>query len=287
MSLQIKDFFDHGTSTFTYVVTDTDTKESAIIDPVLNYDQFSGEVSYKSAMEILQFVNTNQLNVKYILETHIHADHLTAAQYLKKKLGAKIGVGAKIKEVLQYWVPLFNTAHDTPIDASQFDMLFTDGEEFKLGSFMVKVIHTPGHTPACSSYIIADAIFVGDTIFMPDVGCARADFPGGDAAKLYDSIKKILSLPSAYRIYVCHDYAPNTREPTCMTSVQEENQSNIMLNQSTDKQGFIDKRSKRDKTLAVPKLLYPSLQVNLRAGYLGDKDTNGRRYIKIPVTIND
>lgn len=285
MSLEVKEFFDPDTSTFTYVVSDSETNEAAIIDPVLNYDQYSGVVSYKSADSLIEYADVNKLSVTWILETHIHADHLTAAKYLKQKFGAKLGVGSKIIEVLKYWVPFFNMRDDV-LNATQFDYLFENDAVFNVGNLEVKVMHTPGHTQACVSYLIQDAVFVGDTIFMPDVGTARADFPGGDPAILYSSIKKILSLPDNTRIYVCHDYAPKSRNVECVSSVLEQNKQNIMINHNITFEEYIDKRSTRDTGLSVPKLLYPSLQVNIRAGDLGDPESNGKQFIKVPIKIS-
>lgn len=285
MSLQVKEFFDLDTSTYTYLIYDTNSNKAAIIDPVINYNFFSGLVSYKSADEIIDYAQQNALKVEWILETHIHADHLTAAKYLRDRLGAKIGVGSKIIDVLNYWVPFFNMDEEQIIDAHQFDVLFEDQHVIKLGALDIRVLHTPGHTPACVSYLVDDSIFVGDTIFMPDLGTARADFPGGDAATLYKSIKRILSLPGNVRIFVCHDYPPTTRQPAFLSTVAEQNANNIFINQNIGFEEFISKRNERDKTLLAPRLLYPSIQINLRAGDLGKEAKNGKKYIKIPVTM--
>jgi glyoxylase-like metal-dependent hydrolase (beta-lactamase superfamily II) len=212
------------------------------------------------------------------LDTHIHADHITASHYLKEKLRDKIGIGVKIKEVLALWVPIFNTSKDTNLDNSQFDHLFEDGDVFKLGNLEVKVIHTPGHTPACVSYLIEDAIFVGDTIFMPDIGTARTDFPGGSEANLYDSVKKILSLPDEMRIFMCHDYPPEGRDVACITTIKEQKQKNVLIHDGISKEEYVAVRNKRDAGKAVPKLLFPSIQANLRAGSFGDPEDNKVRY---------
>lgn len=283
MTINIKTFFDHDTATFTHVVTDPSTQKCAIIDSVLNYDQYSGRTNTKSVEQVISYINEEKLSVEWILDTHIHADHITASHYLREKLGGKIGIGAKIKDVLALWVPIFNTNKDTPLDASQFDHLFEDGGVFKLGNIDVKVIHTPGHTPACSSYLIEDAIFVGDTIFMPDIGTARTDFPGGSAATLYDSVKKILSLPDETRIFMCHDYPPEGRDVAWLATVKEQKEKNILLHSGISKEDYVAMRNKRDEGKAVPKLLLPSIQANLRAGTFGEPEDNKVRYIKIPV----
>lgn len=283
MTINIKTFFDTDTATFTHIVSDPSTQKCAIIDSVLDYDQYSGRTKTKSADQVIAYINEQNLSVEWILDTHIHADHITASHYLKEKLGGKIGIGAKIKEVLALWVPIFNTNNDTNLDASQFDHLFEDGEIFKLGNLDVKVIHTPGHTPACSSYLIEDAIFVGDTIFMPDIGTARTDFPGGSAATLYDSAKKILSLQDSTRIFMCHDYPPEGRNLAWITTVKEQKEKNILIHDSISKEEYIALRNKRDEGKAVPKLLLPSIQANLRAGTFGLPEDNNVRYIKIPI----
>jgi glyoxylase-like metal-dependent hydrolase (beta-lactamase superfamily II) len=283
MAINIKTFFDTDTATFTHIVSDPATQKCAIIDSVLDYDQYSGRTKTKSTDQIISYINEEKLSVEWILDTHIHADHITASHYLKEKLGGKIGIGAKIKDVLALWVPIFNTHKDTPLDASQFDKLFEDGEVFKIGKIDVKVLHTPGHTPACSSYLIEDAIFVGDTIFMPDLGTARTDFPGGSAATLYDSVKKILSLPDETRIFMCHDYPPEGRDTAYLTTVREQKAKNILLHDGISKEEYVAVRNKRDEGKAVPKLLLPSIQANLRAGTFGASEENNVRYIKIPV----
>lgn len=283
MTINIKTFFDPDTATFTHVVSDPSKRKCAIIDSVLDYDQYSGRTNTKSVEQVISYINEEKLSVEWILDTHIHADHITAAHYLKEKLGGKIGIGAKIKDVLALWVPIFNTKKDTNLDASQFDHLFEDGDVFTLGNVDVKVIHTPGHTPACSSYLIEDAIFVGDTIFMPDIGTARTDFPGGSAASLYDSVNKILSLPDETRIFMCHDYPPEGRDVAWLATVKEQKEKNVLLHDGISKEDYVAVRNKRDEGKAVPKLLLPSIQANLRAGAFGEPENNNVRYIKIPV----
>ncbi len=283
MAPHIKTFFDSDTSTFTHIVSDPNTGKAAIIDSVLNYDQYSGRTSTRSADALIAYIKEHQLSVAWILDTHIHADHITASRYLKEKLGAKIGIGAKIKDVLALWIPIFNTSRDTNLDASQFDHLFEDGECFKLGDLEVKVIHTPGHTPACASYLIGDVVFVGDTLFMPDLGTARTDFPGGSAAIMYDSVKKILDLPEETKIFMCHDYPPEGRDPMWISTVKEEKEKNVLLHTGISKDEYVTVRNKRDEGKAVPKLLLPSIQANLRAGAFGLPEDNDVKYIKIPI----
>lgn len=283
MKISTKTFFDKETATFTHIVVDIATKKTAIIDSVMNYDQYSGRSSTSSADAVIEYVKSQNLIVEWILETHIHADHITASRYLKDKLGGKIGIGSKIKDVINLWVPIFNSFKDTKLDGSQFDCLFDDNEIFKLGEIDVKVIHTPGHTPACSSYIIDNSIFVGDTIFMPDIGTARTDFPGGSAATLYDSVRKILNLPDDTKIYLCHDYPPEGRDVEYLTNVKEQKEKNILINQNISKDEYVALRNKRDECKNVPKLLLPSIQANLRAGNFGEPEENGVCYIKIPI----
>ena len=281
--MQIESFFDPNTSTVTYVVSDPETQHCAIIDSVHDFDLYSGRLSSQSVDRVIDYIKKMDLYVEWILDTHVHADHLTAASYLKDKLGGKIGIGENIKKVLSYWVPIFNTASDTPLDGSQFDVLFSDGAQFKIGNLNVKVIHTPGHTPDSVSYYINDAVFVGDTIFMPYVGTARTDFPGGNAETLYRSIQKILALPDQTCIYTCHDYPPDGQQPAWKSTVAEQKKNNSMINNSVTEKEFIAARNKKDFNKPVPKLLLPSIQVNLRAGKLGTFDTNQTRYIKIPI----
>lgn len=283
MTVQIKAFFDKETATFTYAISDTKTKKSAIIDSVLNYDQYSGRIKTKSADKVINYLKEQKLILEWILETHIHADHLTAACYIKSKMGGKTGIGSKITQVLEFWVPIFNTSKDTPLNGSQFDKLFSDNEVFQLGETAVRVLHTPGHTPACVSYLIENSLFVGDTIFMPDLGTARTDFPGGSAETMYDSIHRIFSLPDNTKIFICHDYPPEGREASYLSTVKEQKEHNILINEKMTKKHYVDIRNKRDEGKPVPKLLLASIQTNLRSGSLGNPENNGVHYIKTPL----
>lgn len=279
----VESFFDPHTATVTYVVSDPETLRCAIIDSVHDFDLHSGRLSSQSADRVIDYIKKMNLQVEWILDTHVHADHFTAASYLKDRLGGKIGVSENIKKVLSYWIPIFNISSDTPSDGSQFDVLFSDGTQFKIGNLDVKVIHTPGHTPDSISYYINGAVFVGDTIFMPYVGTARTDFPGGNAEALYRSIQKILALPDQTRIYTCHDYPPDGQQPAWESTVAEQKKKNSMINDSVTEKEFIAARNKKDFNKPVPKLLLPSIQVNLRAGKLGAFDTSQTQYIKIPI----
>ncbi len=283
--MHIQAFFDKGTATVTYVVSDPVTRCCAIIDPVLDFDPQTGVMSTKSADLLIDYIEKSRLIVMWLLETHIHADHLTAAHYLQQRIGGETGISEKIIDVLKYWVPVFNTAEDTPVDGSQFDRLFKDGETFSVGSLTVKVMHTPGHTPACASYLIGKAIFVGDTIFMPYGGTSRADFPGGNAATLYRSIRKILSLPDETKIFTCHDYPPEEQNPAWESTVGEQKKRNIMIGEDVTEGQYVETRNRRDSTLSAPRLLLPSIQVNLRAGNLGKLEDNGTQYLKIPLKL--
>lgn len=283
VKIDIETFFDNDTSTFSYIVSDKATKKAVIIDSVLDYNQYSGRVDTESADKIIKYVKENNLSVEWVLDTHIHADHITASHYLKNKLGGKIGIGEKILDVLNVWIEIFNTSKDTKADGSQFDYLLKDGQILKFGETEIKVISTPGHTPACCSYLIEDNIFVGDTIFMPDIGTARTDFPGGDAATLYDSIKKIFSLADDTKIFMCHDYPPKERSIRSVCTVGEQKKDNILICDGISKSDYIKNRNKRDKDKEVPRLLLPSIQVNLRAGDFGIAEENNVKYIKIPI----
>ncbi len=275
--------FDEATHTVSYVVWDPATRRAAIIDPVLDYDHRTGRVSHRSADDLLGFVADQGLSVDWVLETHAHADHLSAAPYLKEKTGAPIGIGARITEVQRTFAPVFGL-DDVSGDGREFDRLFRDGETIAIGGLQVEVMHTPGHTPACVSYRIGEAVFVGDTLFMPDYGTARADFPGGDARTLYRSIHRLLALPDATRLYLCHDYkAPGRDHFAWETTVGEEKTHNIHVGGGVDEASFVAMREARDATLAAPVLLLPSLQVNIRAGRLPDPDRDGRRFLKIPL----
>ena len=275
--------FDEATHTVSYVVWDPATRRAAIIDPVLDYDHRTGRVSHRSADDLLGFAAGQGLSVDWVLETHAHADHLSAAPYLKEKTGAPIGIGARITEVQRTFAPVFGL-DDVSGDGREFDRLFRDGETIAIGGLQVEVMHTPGHTPACVSYRIGEAVFVGDTLFMPDYGTARADFPGGDARTLYRSIHRLLALPDATRLYLCHDYkAPGRDHFAWETTVGEEKTRNIHVGGGVDETSFVAMREARDATLAAPVLLLPSLQVNIRAGRLPDPDRDGRRFLRIPL----
>jgi glyoxylase-like metal-dependent hydrolase (beta-lactamase superfamily II) len=279
----IRAFFDEATNTVSYLVSDPATKRAAMIDPVLDYDPKSGVVDVHSVNSMLAAAKEAGYSIEWSLETHAHADHLSGSPYVKAKTGAKIGIGEDIKEVQRIFRPVFN-ATDLKADGSDFDHLFADGERFKIGNLEVEVIHTPGHTPACVSYKIADAVFVGDTLFMPDYGTARADFPGGDAHKLYRSIQRILRLPPETRLFMCHDYkAPGRDQYAWETTVAEQRQKNVHVGHGVGEDEFVAMRNTRDAKLAAPTLLLPSIQVNIRAGRFPAAEANGVRYLKIPV----
>tara|TARA_R110002110_G_scaffold119309_2_gene293742 strand:- start:28265 stop:29119 length:855 start_codon:yes stop_codon:yes gene_type:complete len=281
--MKIKHFFDTTTATFTYVVSDDKTLSCAIIDPVLDYNMYSGKTSTTSAEKVIAYIEENKLKVDWILETHAHADHISGAQFLKAKLGGKVGIGGNIAEVLQYWVPVFNSATNTPLDGSQFDYLFNDGERFTIGAVEVSVIYTPGHTPACISYLIEGNIFVGDALLMPHIGTARTDFPGGSAETLYKSIQKIFSLPDETKVYTCHDYPVAGTNASSVATIKEHKLNNKMVRVGISRQAYVEARTQKDKTMPVPKLLLPSVQVNIRAGHLNPPEENKISYIKIPV----
>lgn len=280
---EVTAFFDADSSTFSYVVKDPQSSSCAIVDSVLDFDYASGGTSQKSADKIIEFVTTHKLNVEWLIETHVHADHLSAAPYLQKALGGRIGIGEQITVVQDTFGKVFNEGTEFKMDGSQFDHLFRDGETYQVGELECQAIHTPGHTPACFTHVLGDAIFVGDTLFMPDAGTARADFPGGDAATLYDSVQKILALPDAYRIFMCHDYCPNGRALAYETTVAEQREHNIHVKQDISKAHFVDMRETRDRSLAMPRLILPSLQINMRAGHMPPPDDNGTVYLKIPL----
>ena len=279
----IKDFFDPETWTYTYVVYEGDGSPCVIIDSVLNYDPKSGRTTTKSADEVISFVKAHQLQVSWILETHAHADHLTAAPYLQSHLGGKLVIGDHIKNVQTVFKGVFNLDDHFKADGAQFDCLLKEGESLTFGNLSLKALFVPGHTPACMAYEIGDVIFVGDTLFMPDVGTARCDFPGGDAKTLYRSIQKILSYPDQTKLYMCHDYPPNNRPATGMTTVADEKANNIHVHDGVTEEQFVQMRTARDKTLAMPTLILPSIQVNIRAGHFPEADSNGVAYLKIPL----
>ena len=283
--MQVNIFRDNSTATFTYVVVDESTKKCGIIDSVLDYDQFSATVSYANADKIITFVKENQLETEWILETHVHADHITAAHYLQEQLGGKIAMGSGIKHVLEYWVPKFEVAADTPQDGSQYDVLFDEGDTFNIGNLPVTVWHTPGHTPACASYLIENSIFVGDTIFAPHLGTARCDFPGGSAKQLFDTVKRFYTLADETIVYLGHDYPKPGDEPMAATTIGESRQHNRQIQTETELEEFVSKREARDNSLAVPKLLLPALQANMRNGQFGAPSDQGQQFIKIPVNV--
>jgi glyoxylase-like metal-dependent hydrolase (beta-lactamase superfamily II) len=276
-------FFDGATFTITYIVADPSSGRAAVIDPVLDFDPASGRTSTKSADDVIAAIEGKNLEIDWILETHVHADHLSGAPYIREKLGGKTAIGTNVATVQETFRNVFNLK-DLATDGSQFDHLFADSESFAVGSVAGRIIATPGHTPACITYVIGDAAFVGDTLFMPDFGSARTDFPGGDAAQLYDSIQKILSLPDETRLFMCHDYkAPGRDVYAWETTVAEQRANNIHISDSVSRDAFIEMREGRDSQLGMPKLILPSLQVNLRAGRLPEPEDNDIRYLKIPL----
>ena len=278
----IESFFDPETGTVTHVVCDPVTRRAAIIDSVLDYDPKSGRTSHASADRVVDHFHQNRLTLEWLLETHAHADHFSAAPYLRDKLGGKIAVGRHICEVQAVFKKLFN-AKDMSTDGIEFDHLFDDGELFRIGELEVRVIHTPGHTPACLTFVLGKDAFIGDTLFMPDYGSARCDFPGGDAATLYRSIKKVLALASNTRLHLCHDYPPEGRGPMWVTTVAEQREKNIHVHDGITEAEFVSMRTARDQTLAMPALLLPAVQVNVRAGQLPPAEDNGVSYLKIPI----
>jgi len=279
----VEPFFDPVTATITSVVHAGRGSACAIVDPVLDYDPKSGRTSTESADRVIAFVRESGLTVQWLLETHAHADHLSSAPYLKSQLGGKIAIGEHIRTVQGVFRNVFNLGDTLAADGSEFDHLFKDGEGFEVGAIAAHAMHVPGHTPADLAYQIGDAVFVGDTLFMPDVGSARCDFPGGDAHTLYRSARKLLALPGNTRLFMCHDYPPESREPRFETTVDEARRSNIHLNDSVSEASFVEMRTVRDRTLAMPNLILPSIQVNIRAGRMPEPEDNGMRYLKIPV----
>lgn len=280
---QIEAFFDEPTNTVSYLVSDPVTLKALVIDPVLDYDHQAGEVDTASVEKILSTAEAKGLTIEWALETHAHADHLSGAPYIKAKTGAKIGIGEHIKDVQRIFRPVFN-ATDLKTDGSDFDRLFADGERFKLGELEVEIIYTPGHTPADISYKIGDAVFVGDTLFMPDYGTARADFPGGDAHRLYRSIQRLFALPDETRLFMCHDYkAPGRDYYAWETTVKAEREANVHVGQGQSEDEFVKMREARDATLDAPRLLLPSIQVNIRAGRFPPAQANGVHYLMVPV----
>jgi glyoxylase-like metal-dependent hydrolase (beta-lactamase superfamily II) len=282
-SPRIQAFFDAATWTVSYVVSDPATGRAAVIDPVLDYDFKAGRTSTKSADRILAYLQAQALQVDWILETHAHADHLSGARYLHQRVGGRVAIGEHIREVQAIFKKIFNLERSFLPDGSQFDHLFHDGEVFRIGNLEVTALLVPGHTPADMAYLIGDAVFVGDTLFMPDVGTARADFPGGDAHTLYRSIRRLLELPPQTRVFVCHDYPPAGREPRWETTVAEQREKNIHVHDGITEEAFVTMRTARDATLEVPTLLLPSIQVNVRGGNLPPADPNGIAYLRIPI----
>jgi len=284
MKPAVKTFFDEATFTATHLVVDPETKKAAIIDSVLDFDPASGRTSTSSADELIDEVKAQGLTVEWILETHVHADHLSAAPYLKAKLGGAIAIGDNIPVIQKTFGEVFNAEAEFARDGRQFDKMFADGEAFKIGGLDGKAVHTPGHTPACVTFVIGDMTFVGDTLFMPDYGTARCDFPGGDARTLYRSIQKIFALPDETRLFMCHDYkAPGRDQYAWETTVGEEKTKNIHVGGGVSEDDFVNMREKRDATLSMPRLILPSVQVNMRAGDMPPKEDNGVSYLKLPV----
>ncbi|SDC86167.1 MBL fold metallo-hydrolase [Paraburkholderia lycopersici] len=285
----VEGFFDPATWTVSYLLLDTGTRRCALIDTVLDYDPKSGRTNTATADRLAARVESLGARVDWLLETHVHADHLSAAPYLKARLGGKVAIGDQVTRVQGVFGKLFNTGPDFRTDGSQFDRLFADGEVFQVGDLAVRVMHTPGHTPACVTYVVGDgadqAAFVGDTLFMPDYGTARCDFPGGDASTLYQSIRRVLSLPPQTRLYMCHDYQPGGRAVKFESTVAEERESNVHVHEGIDEASFVAMRTARDATLDMPVLILPSVQVNMRAGHLPEPESNGVSYIKIPVNV--
>jgi glyoxylase-like metal-dependent hydrolase (beta-lactamase superfamily II) len=280
---EVVHFFDEQSNTFSYVVKDPLSNSCAIIDSVLDIDYAAGRLSYQGADQIIDYVRKNDLKVEWIIETHVHADHLSAAPYIKERVGGLIGIGENINIVQDTFGKVFNEGTEFQRDGSQFDRLFSDGDSYQIGSLIGHAMHTPGHTPACMTHVIGNSAFVGDTIFMPDSGSARADFPGGDARTLYRSIHRLLSLPEEVVLYMCHDYAPNGREMKHVSTVGEQRRENIHVADAITEDEYVKMRETRDASLAMPKLIIPSIQVNMKAGHLPEPESNGQRYLKVPI----
>jgi len=279
---EVKAFLDEPTNTISYLIRDPDGDACALIDTVMDFDAASGRTGYRQADLMIEHINTHQLKLEWIIETHVHADHLSAAPYIQERLGGKIGIGEKILEVQNVFGKVFNEGTEFKRDGSQFDALFKDGDVYTIGALPAFTMHTPGHTPACMVHVIGDAAFTGDTLFMPDGGSARCDFPGGDAGQLYDSIGKLMSLPDETRLFICHDYGPNGRAIAWETTVKEQKQNNIHAHEGVTREQFVEMRTKRDATLRMPGLILPSLQVNMRAGEL-PVDDHGNPTLRIPI----
>lgn len=280
---EVTAFFDEPTNTISYVVKDPGSNACAIVDSVMDIDYAAGRITYDGADRIIAFVKEHGLDVTWLIETHVHADHLSAAPYIQARVGGKLGIGENIRIVQETFGKVFNEGTEFRRDGSQFDRLFRDGDSYRIGGMTAHAIHTPGHTPACMTHVIGDAAFVGDTLFMPDGGSARADFPGGDARTLYRSIQRVLALPRETRLFMCHDYGPDGRDIAWETTVGEEIDHNIHVGHGTSEDEFVRMREARDKTLDMPRLIIPSLQVNMRAGQLPPKDESGRVFLKVPV----
>lgn len=283
MKPEVATFFDEATSTFSYVVADPSTKACAVIDSVLNFDHASGDLSYAGADDIIKYIETHDLQTQWLIETHVHADHLSAAPYIQATLGGKLAIGEHINTIQETFGKIFNEDSEFQRDGSQFDHLFTDGETYSIGQLHCRAIHTPGHTPACVTHLIGDAAFVGDTLFMPDGGTARADFPGGNARQLYQSTQAIVGLPENTRLFMCHDYPPEGRAVEFQSTIAEQRELNIHIKQTINEDAFVKMREARDKTLGMPRLIFPSLQVNMRAGHFPDPEDNGQIYLKLPI----
>lgn len=280
---EVVSFFDPASSTGTHVLVDPASAQCAIIDPVLDYEPKSASVDTRSVHRVMDYVTSRGLTVAWVLETHVHADHLTAAPLIRRQLGGRIGIGDRVREVQEIFAELFDAEPDFATDGSQFDVLFADGETLGVGELQGRVMHTPGHTPACVSYLFGDALFVGDTLFAPDYGSARCDFPGGDAGTLYESTRRLLELPGDTRMFLCHDYPPDDRPVSLVTSVAAQREGNVHLHDGVDAEAFVAMRTERDATLEMPVLILPSVQVNMRAGGLPPKADNGRHYLKLPL----
>lgn len=279
----VKAFFDPATNTISYVVKDPSSNSCAVVDSVMDIDYAAGRISYEHADEIIDFIQKSSLELEWLIETHVHADHLSGAPYIQQKLGGKLGIGNQITVVQETFGKVFNEGTEFQRDGSQFDRLFQDGDTYKIGNMTAFAIYTPGHTPACMVHVMGNAAFTGDTLFMPDGGSARADFPGGDAATLYDSIQKVLALPEELRLFMCHDYGPNGRDIQWETTVGDEKRHNIHVGGGKTREEFVKFRTDRDAQLDMPKLIIPSLQVNMRAGKLPPSDESGKTFLKVPV----
>lgn len=282
-SPEVESFFDQQSNTFSYIVKDPNSFACAVVDPVLDFDQASGTITYESADKIVTAIQKQNLSLELLIETHVHADHLSAAPYIQEVLGGKIGISKHITQVQEEFGKVFNEGTRFQRDGSQFDILFEDDQVYKIGTLDAYAMHTPGHTPACMTHVVGNAAFVGDTLFMPDAGTARADFPGGDARILYQSIQRILTLPEDTKLYICHDYQPNDRELKHLTTVAEQKEQNIHIKKSIVEEEFVSIREQRDATLTMPKLILPSLQVNMRAGHFPEADDNETVYLRTPV----